>query len=386
MPSPVPSHRLRRLVPAALLALVTVAALAASAIESSYQWRLPAWAPKPLVPQDNPMSQAKVELGRVLFYDKRLSVNGSFSCATCHQQARAFTDGLAVAIGATGDKHPRNSMSLTNAAYNPALTWADPLQHALEAQALVPMFGTEPVEMGLKGREEQITRLLQRDPRYARLFRAAFPGEATPGTLQNLTRAIAAFERSLLSFDSPYDRYRYGGQADAISAGAKRGETLFFSERMKCFHCHGGINFTDTVTHQRMDKPEVAFHNTGLYNFDGRGAYPPENTGLMAVSKKPEDMGKFRAPSLRNITMTAPYMHDGSIATLDEVLEHYAKGGRAGSPLRSDFITGFAMSAQDKADLLAFLQSLTDSGFLANPAFSDPFAAAGDAAKPRTQR
>jgi cytochrome c peroxidase len=369
----------RRLLRPAAAALLACAALAALAIEGAYQWKLPAWAPRPLVPADNPMSDAKVELGRVLFYEKRLSVNGSFSCATCHQQARAFTDGQPVGIGATGEKHPRNSMSLTNAAYNPVLTWADPMQHALESQALMPMFGTAPVEMGLKGREAEISRLVERDPKYARLFRAAFPGEAKPGTLINLTKAIAAFERTLLSFESPYDRYRYGGKASAISASAKRGEALFFSEQMKCFHCHGGINFTDTVSHTRLEKPEIAFHNTGLYNLDGRGAYPKQNPGLMAATGKPEDMGKFRAPSLRNIAVTAPYMHDGSIATLSEVLDHYAKGGRASTPaapapLRSEFIRGFEMNAQEKADVLAFLESLTDSGFLTNPAYGDPSA------------
>lgn len=369
----------RSLLRPALAAALAIAACAVLAVESAYQWQLPAWAPRPLVPADNPMSQAKVELGRVLFYDKRLSVNGSLSCATCHQQSRAFTDGLVVALGATGQKHPRNSMSLANAAYVPALTWADPMLHALEAQALVPMFGTVPVEMGLQGRQAALARLMERDPRYARLFRAAFPGEATPGNLPNLTRALAAFERSLLSFDSPYDRYRYGGEAGAISPAARRGEALFFSEKMKCFHCHGGINFTDTVAHARLDKPEIAFHNTGLYNLDGRGAYPRLNPGLMAITGKPEDMGRFRAPSLRNIAVTAPYMHDGSIATLGEVLEHYAQGGRsststAPAPLRSEFVRGFSMSAQEKEELLAFLESLTDRGFLTNPAFGDPFA------------
>jgi len=363
------------------LALLLLAACAALAAQGAYQWQLPAWAPRPLVPADNPMSAARVDLGRVLFYDKRLSVNGGFSCASCHQQARAFTDGLPVAVGATGEKHPRNSMSLTNAAYNPVLTWADPLQHALETQALTPMFGTKPVEMGLAGREAALTRLLARDPRYARLFKAAFPDDAVPGTLTNLTRALAAFERTLLSFDSPYDRYRYGGDPAAISATAKRGEALFFSERMKCFHCHGGINFTDTVAHERIEQPEVVFHNTGLYNLDGRGAYPAENTGLYAVTGKPADMGKFRAPTLRNVAVTAPYMHDGSIATLSEVLDHYAKGGRAVNPLRSDFIQGFAMSTDEKAELIAFLQSLTDSAFLTNPAFADP--ALADSGAPR---
>ncbi|HEY4375467.1 MAG TPA: MbnH family di-heme enzyme [Burkholderiales bacterium] len=358
----------RALLAAAAL-LVTTVCLAAG---GAYRWRLPAWAPRPLVPADNPMSEVKVELGRLLFYDKRLSADGNFSCATCHQQAHAFTDGRKLALGVTGETHPRNSMSLANAAYNPVLTWADPTQHLLETQALTPMFGTHPVEMGLAGREATILKLLAEDARYARLFHAAFPREEHPGTLPNLTRAIATFERTLLSFDSPYDRYRFGGDKSAISASAKRGETLFFSERMKCFHCHGGINFTDTVMHERLEQPETAFHNTGLYNLDGKGAYPPDNTGVMAVTGKPEDMGKFRAPTLRNIAVTAPYMHDGSIATLGEVLDHYAHGGRAANPLRSEFITGFTMSAQEKEDLIVFLRSLTDYGFLRNPAFADP--------------
>jgi len=321
------------------------------------------------------MSRKKAELGRYLFYDKRLSVNGSTSCATCHQQAKAFTDGAALATGATGSVHPRGSMSLANAAYNPVLTWANPEQHLLETQALVPMFGTAPVEMGLAGREAEMRRLLTGDARYVRMFRAAFPRDADPYTVANLTRAIATFERTLLSFDSPYDRYRYGGKPDAISAAAKRGEKLFFSERMKCFHCHGGINFTDTVSHERLEHPEVAFHNTGLYNVDGSGAYPASNTGVMEVSKNPRDMGKFRAPTLRNIAVTAPYMHDGSIATLEEVIAHYAKGGRVANPLKSEFVTGFAITDAETHDLAAFLESLTDRTFLANPAFADPYLA-----------
>lgn len=373
-----------------LAALLACAALAVDSAYSGFDWKLPAWAPRPLVPAGNPMSPAKVELGRWLFYDTRLSVNGSTSCATCHQQAKAFTDGAAVASGATGQKHPRNSMSLANAAYNPTLTWANPHEFALETQARTPMFGTTPVEMGLAGREEQIRRLLARDPRYARLFRAAFPKDADPYTLENLTRAIAAFERTLISFDSPYDRYRQGGEPGAISPAAKRGEKLFFSERMQCFHCHGGINFTDSVAHERLDKPEISFHNTGLYNLDGRGAYPPGNTGMMEFTKEARDMGRFRAPTLRNIAVTAPYMHDGSIATLEEVIAHYAAGGRASNaagnparnPLQSEFVAGFTITPQETGDLVAFLESLTDQGFLANPAHADPRRAPAGKAAP----
>ena len=363
---------------------------AAMAAQGAWEWPLPAWVPRPLVPADNPMSAEKIELGRVLFYDQRLSINGAMSCATCHQQQAAFTDGRKVAIGATGVAHPRNAMGLTNIAYFPVLTWADPTQLRLEAQALVPMFGEHPVEMGLTGKEQDLIRLLRRDPRYERLFRAAFAADPDPTTLDNLTRALATFQRSLLSFDSAYDRYRFGGRRDAISNPAKRGEKLFFSERLACFHCHGGVNFTDAVMHERLEKPESGFHNTGLYNIDGRGAYPANNTGLFGNTGKAADMGRFRTPSLRNVAVSAPYMHDGSIATLVEVIDHYAAGGRsiragpergvgAANPYKSGFVKGFRLTAHDKADLIAFLESLTDHAFLANPAHADPAAQDGPA-------
>ncbi len=374
---------------------ITTAALAAvaltgHALDSTHAWQLPAWAPTPLVPSGNPMSVAKVELGRFLFYERRLSIDGNTSCATCHQQARAFTDGRGVAIGATGEKHPRNTMGLANTAYMPVLTWANPEQRALETQALVPMFGEHPVEMGLAGKEAEIARLLRRDPRYERLFKAAFTADADPYTLENLTRALAAFQRTLLSFDSPYDRYRHGGDKRAISSAAKRGEALFFSERLECFHCHGGVNFSDSVVHERLPTPEIAFHNTGLYNLDRKGAYPAGNSGLIEHTGKAADMGRFRTPSLRNVAVTAPYMHDGSIATLPAVIEHYMQGGRtirsgpdrgrgAANPYKSEFVKGFKLAPSERNDLIAFLNSLTDRRFLADPAFSDPFAHQGAA-------
>jgi len=366
--------------------------LAGNAGAVDWEWRLPAWAPRPVVPADNPMSAPKVELGRHLFYDRRLSITGGVSCATCHQQNVAFTDGRKVAIGATGETHPRNAMGLANIAYFPVLTWADPTQLRLEAQALVPMFGEHPVEMGLAGKEQDLIRLLRRDPRYERLFRAAFAADPDPYTLQNLTRALATFQRSLVSFDSAYDRYRFGGRRDAISNPAKRGEKLFFSERLACFHCHGGVNFTDAVMHERLEKPELGFHNTGLYNINARGAYPAHNPGLIGSTGKASDMGRFRTPSLRNVAVSAPYMHDGSIVTLSGVIDHYAAGGRsikagpergvgAANPYKSSFVKGFRLSAREKADLIAFLESLTDHAFLANPAHADPAAQEGPAAR-----
>ncbi|KHG42974.1 MAG: di-heme enzyme [Aphanizomenon flos-aquae KM1D3_PB] len=351
---------------------------------SVYNWNIPAWMPKPIVPADNPMNFQKVELGRHLFYEQRLSITGEFSCATCHLQKLAFTDGKTVAVGATGEKHPRNSMSLANIAYNPVLTWANPLMTKLENQALVPIFGEHPVEMGMVGREKQILAMLRDDAKYRQMFTDAFKNEKNPINLSNLTKALAAFQRSLISVNSPYDKYRFGGDTNAISPAAKRGEKLFNSEDLECFHCHGGINFTDSVMHEKLAFQEIAFHNTGLYNIDGKGAYPANNTGVYEITSKPTDMGRFKAPTLRNIALTAPYMHDGSIATLEEVIDHYQKGGRtihtgelAGigstNPFKSEFISGFKLSESEKQDLLEFLRSLTDEEFIKNPAFSNPY-------------
>jgi cytochrome c peroxidase len=349
-----------------------------------YVWDLPPGFPRPRVPADNPMTAEKVELGRHLFYDRRMSIDQTFSCASCHRQRVAFTDGRPRAVGVTGEVHPRGSMGLANIAYSPVLTWANPTQRRLETQALVPMFGEEPVELGLSGAEAVLLARLAGDPKYQSMFATAFPGEANPITLANLTRALASFQRTLLSGRSPYDRYRTGADPEAISASAKRGESLFFSEQTECFHCHGGFNFTETVDYVGKGFVEVEFHNTGLYNLDAEGSYPAPNTGVHAVTEEPEDMGRFKAPSLRNIARTAPYMHDGSLATLDEVIAHYEAGGRtistgplkgvgAANPRKSSFVKGFTLTPAERRDLIAFLESLTDTAFLTDARFSDPW-------------
>ena len=350
-----------------------------------FSWDLPAWVPRPMVPSDNPMTAEKIELGRHLFYDKRLSADESMSCATCHQQEKAFTDGLPFAEGITKEKGARSSMSLTNVAYLPVLTWANPNLTALEVQALVPIFGEHPIEMGMAGNEKVLFARLQSDSVYRRLFANAFPEEAKRGeealySLSTLTKAIASFERSILSFDSPYDRYKYGGQGKALSASALRGEALFFGEKMECYHCHGSFTFTDNIQHSKLPIAERGFHNTGLYNRDGRGAYPKNNPGIKELTGDPDDEGKFRTPTLRNVALTAPYMHDGSIPTLEAVIrEHYAVAGRAAkngkgpSPMRSSLIAGFEVSPQEVNDLVEFLNSLTDERFLMEPKYSDPW-------------
>lgn len=352
------------------------------AAKTEYNWNLPEWTPKPVVPDSNTMTAEKVALGRHLFYEPRLSITGKYSCASCHQQSLAFTDGKQVALGSTNESHTRNSMGLGNVAYNPVLTWANPLITSLENQALIPIFGEHPIEMGMVGKEQQMIQWLQDDLDYRQMFAQAFD-DPQPVNLDNLTKAIASFQRSLVSFSSPYDRYRYQGETNAISAAAKRGEKLFNSERTECFHCHTGINFSDSTQHENLAFTQTAFHNTGLYNIDGKGSYPPENIGIKEMTQVEKDMGRFKTPSLRNIALTAPYMHDGSIATLREAIAHYQAGGRtisqgewagigSASPYKSSFIKGFEITSSEIDDLIAFLQSLTDREFITNPAYSDP--------------
>jgi cytochrome c peroxidase len=364
-------------------AVLVAGLLVAGWSDREYHWDLPPGIPPPQVPADNPMSATKVELGRWLFYDQRLSVNGAMSCSNCHFQRLAFTDARAHALGTTGELHPRGSMSLVNSAYASRLTWANHLLDRLEVQALTPLFGEVPVEMGMAGREDEIVALLRHDERYAELLPLAFPNDADPFSVLNAVRAIASFVRSIVSFESPYDRYLRGDHGE-MSESQVRGMGLFFSELTECFHCHGGFNFTDSSTHTNSAIESVGFHNNGLYNIGGEGAYPPGNTGLHDLTGDRRDMGRFKAPTLRNIALTAPYMHDGSLRTLDEVLDHYLAGGRTISdgpyagdgsrnPYKSVFVRPFALTEEEREDLLAFLEALSDTSVLTNPAFSNPW-------------
>ncbi len=370
-----------RALTAAIGGIVLLAAMAAQ--PAAFAWDLPPGFPAPRVPTDNPMNAAKVSLGRHLFYDLRLSSDKTMSCATCHVQEFAFSDPRPHPMGVTGEPHPRGSMSLANAGYAAVLTWANPMHRRLENQALVPMFGETPVEMGLAGMEGKVIERLTAEPRYQTLFPAAFPGDTTPISIPNVTRALAAFQRTLISGRSPYDRFQ-AGDASAMSPAAQRGFELFNSERLECFHCHGGFNFSGSTDFEGKGLVEIEFHNNGLYNLDGNGAYPTSNPGIHEITGNPDDMGRFKAPTLRNIEVTGPYMHDGSLGSLDEVVEHYRRGGTliergpnagdgAESPLKSPFVPGFRLSDTEKADLIAFLISLTDRAFLNDPRFSDPW-------------
>ncbi|MBO9532070.1 MAG: di-heme enzyme [Solirubrobacteraceae bacterium] len=328
------------------------------------------------------MSAAKVELGRRLFYDERLSANGTQSCASCHQQALAFTDGRITAIGSTGKVHPRNTPSLVNAAYLSTLTWANPAMTTLEEQMHEPLFNATPVEMGVNPRNRARVLARIRDDRgYAVRFRAAFPGRKTPVQWTAVIDAIAAFERTIISAGSRYDRAKAGRVR--LTASESRGEALFLGERAGCAKCHGSFLFNDQVKYTGAAPQEPAFHNDALYSIAGTGAYPAPNRGLYEHTGDAADMGRFRAPSLRNVELTAPYMHDGSIETLEAVVAHYARGGRridrgplagdaAASPLKDPLLTPRALSDRDQRDLVAFLKTLTDRSVTTEPRFSDP--------------
>ena len=343
--------------------------------QTEYVWQLPEGFPIPRVPAENPMTAQKVELGRRLFFDQRLSGDGSISCASCHRPELAYTDGRSRGIGIRQTIHPRSAMSLTNVAYNATLGWDDPGLTRLEDQALVPLLNTQPLEMGVVDRVEEVLNRFKKDRNYRRLFALAFPEADNPVSLRNVAYALASFERTLISGNTPYDRWAYGGDADALDADQRAGARLFFSRRLGCFHCHTGFNFSGPVVYEGSEAPPPLFHNTGLYNQDGSGAYPEPNTGVHRHTARREDMGKFRAPTLRNIALTAPYMHDGSVPTLAAVVDHYAVGGRARHAglganaaetgvLIDSLITGFELNEQERTQLIAFLHALSDESFV----------------------
>ncbi|MBM7071029.1 di-heme enzyme [Shewanella sp. 202IG2-18] len=362
--------------------------------EQEYSWDVPTGFPKPFVPERNPMTQAKIELGRHIFYDKALSSNQSQSCSSCHIQKHAFAEPLKVSIGSTGEAHHRNSPALVNIAYNKTLTWAHDGLTELERQLLLPIFGERPLELGATGNESKILHRFGRAP-YPILFKKAF-GDSEPD-FNKIVQALSSFTRSLISLNTPFDEYAYQGIDDAISEDALAGMNLFFSEKLECHHCHGGFNFTQSTSHEKQPLDRRPFHNTGLYFTERKKltltkldqgevsmGYPEKDIGLAGITGNFLDDGRFRAPTLRNIELTAPYMHDGSVTTLEEVIDIYAAGGRnvtqglhqgdgRKNPLKSQFVKGFEITNKEKQQLITFLKTLTDETFITMPAHSDPW-------------
>ncbi len=325
-----------------------------------------------LAPGGSP--QATIELGRWLFYDRRLSANGEVACATCHRQELGFSDGRSVPTGATGMPLRRNAPGLFNSGELPSLTWANAEVRLLEQQVARALFAVDPPEMGVTGHEAHIIARLRADPEYTRRFAAAFPADADPFTWPRITEALAAFVRSLTARNTPYDRYVYRSESAALSDSAKRGMALFFSPGLACSRCHVDVAPPDRVAPPRWS--DLAYVATGA----GRSA----DRGLAEATGKPEDAYRFRVPPLRNVAVTAPYMHDGSLPTLEAVIRFYESGGRVGAgaeperaAARHPLIVGFVLSDDERRDLIAFLEALTDEEALRNPAFADPFLSDG---------
>jgi len=317
----------------AALAIGAVMAAGACAGAEEFRWTLPAGFPEPAVPVDNPMSVAKVELGALLFADPRLSITGKHSCQSCHSPARAFTDGLARSRGATGETLPLNAPTLFNVAYNASLGWRDANLRTLEDQMRGPLFNEHPQELGLAGRERALERELADDPALATRFAAAFPG-GTPVTMDNVIRAIAAYERTLLAGGSPFDRYVFSGDHRALSDRQKAGMQLFFSARSGCAGCHAGINFNGEWVDRDHREAKPVFADTG--------------TGVAV-----------RVPTLRNLPATAPYMHDGRIASIDAVLDHYER--LAADPGADARLRRAPLTTTEIGELRAFLLSLAEN-------------------------
>jgi cytochrome c peroxidase len=291
--------------------------------------------PLPPVPvsADNPQDRAKIELGRKLFFDVRLSRDRIQSCASCHDPGKGFSDGRPRAVGFGGRELARRSPSVLNAAYNLRLFW-DGRASTLEQQAEGPLLAAAEMNMSA----DLLGARLQAIPEYDRWFQAVF-GESP--TLKNTVRAIAAFERTLITPHGPFDAYARGNK-DALSISEKRGLILFIG-KAACVQCHNGPTFTDS-----------RFHRLGM----PRRAPGPEDVGRYAVSGHDQDRGAFRTPTLRNVSLRAPYMHDGAFTTLEEVVDFYDRGGDV-DPQKSPLIFELGLSKPEKADLIAFLRSLT---------------------------
>lgn len=347
---------------------------------------LPAHISTPAIPEYNPLTEQKIKLGRFLFYEKDLSANQTQSCSSCHFQALAFSDAVATPFGSTGHQLTRNSQGLANVVYHSTFTWSNNGFLELEDQLNVPIRADNPIELGVTDSEiEEVLARFDNDPDYVAMFAEAFPDSDSGASINKIIFSLASFLRTMISANSAYDQYLLG-DTTALTEQQKLGFSLFNGEKFECFHCHTGNNFSVSYrdSNTTEDTIQYPFFNNGLYNVDGQGSYPSEDQGLYDLTLDPADRGMFRPQSLRNIELTAPYMHDGSIATLREVIEHYARGGRliengpnAGdgnlSPLKSGLILPFETTDEEIDAVIAFLESLTDYEFINNPKFSDPF-------------
>lgn len=296
-----------------------------------------------VIPQDNPLTKEKIELGKLLFFDKRLSKNNSIACATCHMPTLAFSDGQPVSTGIHHQQGGRSAPSSINRAFSSAQFW-DGRAITLEAQSVGPFIN--PIEHGFADHDELVAKL-NSIKGYKPLFQKTFGDEEI--TIERVGKSIASFQRTVLSGNSSYDRFDYGGEEDAISQSAKKGLKIFLG-KARCTRCHSGFNFTDEK-----------FHNIGI-DWDTEQV----DLGRYHVTKNPDEIGAFKTPTLREISRTAPYMHNGRFATLMDVIEFYNKGGIK-NPHQDGTIIPLNLTQQEKKDLLEYLQSLNGEGHPIEP-------------------
>ena len=336
--------------------------------------------PKVPIPKDNPPTPEKIQLGDKLFHDERFSTTGKVSCSTCHAKEKAFTDNLPVSEGIDQLKGTRNAPTVLNAAYFKSQFW-DGREPSLEEQSGQPPLN--PVEMGLKN-YDPILRIVRSDPEYIRMFEKAFGLPAKKITMKEVKKAIASFERTLVAGDAPFDRYLFGGDKTAMSAAAIRGLEVFRGQG-RCVSCHtieqDHALFTDNQFHnigvaaQRMptnlDELRAAVKEVRERGVDVAVLSNPktESLGRYAVTRELSDMGAFKTATLRNIDLTAPYMHDGSLKTLEEVVQFYNNGGRLKETdpipeLLDGGIRPLNLTKEQQADLVEFLKALTSSQFI----------------------
>ncbi len=327
------------LVLSAVVAFVSLMGMVHSPRTNEYQLNIPQGFPDPEIPAENKLTNERVALGKQLFFDPILSRDSSVSCATCHKPELAFTDGLPLSKGIRDQIGVRNAPTLTNIGYHNKGLLHDGGVPTLEMQVLVPVQEHTEFDFDLMLIAERMKRI----PEYAKLSQDAYQRAPDPYVI---TRAIAAFERTLISGNSNYDKFKFQNDTSAFNASEKRGLKIF-TEQLYCTNCHNGFNFTD-----------LSLQNNGLY-FE---KYPLDS-GRMRQTKLEVDRDLFKTPTLRNIALTAPYMHDGSIATLEEVIEHYASGGQV-HPNKSKVIRPFQLTEGEKKDLINFLGSLTDYDFI----------------------
>ncbi len=335
------------------------------------------------VPDDNPQTEAKIKLGDKLYHDKRLSADGKVSCSTCHDEAKAFTDHLQVSKGFNGLTGTRNAPTVINAAYMKTLFW-DGREPDLEGQSKQPP--VNPVEGGLAN-HDMLVDIVKKDPEYLKAFKEVFGVEAADISIDQVAKAIASFERTIVAGDSPFDRYYYGGDTKAMTEAQLRGFALY-TGKGRCVSCHRIEQTQALFTDNRFHNIGVGFKSIQGKEDETAAAFIKEKRagakvdvtvltqanmselGRFAVTENLTQVGAFKTATLRNIDVTAPYMHDGSLKTLEDVVNFYNNGGRLKDtdPL-SDFLSGgirpLQLSEAEKKDLVAFLQALTSPAYAA---------------------